>query len=292
MSTGTSVFKLTQKVEDKETIKRSHEMENNVMLLLNNISVVYSDVIQVLKGVSLTVRKGEIVSLLGSNGAGKTTTLKAISGLLKPENGKVTEGSIEYDGKPVQNSAPEEITRMGIIQVLEGRQEFKYMTIEENLRVGTATRWGKPYKEDLDLVYQYFPALIKRRKSLAGYCSGGELQMLVIGRALMAHPKLLLLDEPSLGLAPLLVKEIFQILRRINQEQGMTLIIVEQNANVALQIATYGYVMENGKIVMKGTAEELRGNPDVKEFYMGTAASGALKSYKDVKSYKRRKRWL
>jgi len=267
-------------------------MENNVMLLLNNISVVYSDVIQVLKGVSLTVRKGEIVSLLGSNGAGKTTTLKAVSGLLKPENGKVTEGSIEYDGKPVQNSAPEEITRMGIIQVLEGRQEFKYMTIEENLRVGTATRWGKPYKEDLDLVYQYFPALIKRRKSLAGYCSGGELQMLVIGRALMAHPKLLLLDEPSLGLAPLLVKEIFQILRRINQEQGMTLIIVEQNANVALQIATYGYVMENGKIVMKGTAEELRGNPDVKEFYMGTAASGALKSYKDVKSYKRRKRWL
>jgi len=268
-------------------------MENDdIMLLLNNISVVYSDVIQVLKGVSLTIRKGQIVSLLGSNGAGKTTTLKAISGLLKPENGKVTEGSIEYDGKPVQNSSPEEITRMGIIQVLEGRQEFKYLTVEENLRVGTATRWGKPYREDLELVYRYFPPLLTRRKSLAGYCSGGELQMLVIGRALMAHPKLLLLDEPSLGLAPLLVKEIFQIVRRINQEQGTTLMIVEQNANMALQIATYGYVMENGKIVLEGPAVELRENPDVKEFYLGAAASGALKSYKDVKSYKRRKRWL
>ncbi len=267
-------------------------MEEDTLLLLNNISVVYSDVIQVLKGISLKIRKGEIVSLLGSNGAGKTTTLKAISGLLKPENGKVTEGSIEYEGQPIQNLPPEEITRKGIIQVLEGRQEFKYLTIEENLRVGTATRWGKPYKEDLDLVYQYFPALLERKRSLAGYCSGGELQMLVIGRALMAHPKLLLLDEPSLGLAPLLVKEIFQIVKRINQEQGTTLMIVEQNANMALQIATYGYVMENGKIVMEDTAEELRGNPDVKEFYMGTASSGLFKSYKDIKSYKRRKRWL
>ncbi|MCP4665252.1 MAG: ABC transporter ATP-binding protein [Deltaproteobacteria bacterium] len=267
-------------------------MENNIRLLLNNISVVYSDVIQVLKGVSLTIKKGQVVSLLGSNGAGKTTTLKAISGLLKPENGKVTEGSVEYDGKPVQNSSPEEITRKGIIQVLEGRQEFKYLTVEENLRVGTATRWGKPYQEDLALVYDYFPALLARKKGLAGYCSGGELQMLVIGRALMAHPKLLLLDEPSLGLAPLLVKEIFQIISRINQEQGTTLMVVEQNANMALQIANYGYVMENGKIVMESDAVELRENPDVKEFYLGTAASGALKSYKDVKSYKRRKRWL
>jgi branched-chain amino acid transport system ATP-binding protein len=267
-------------------------MENNVRLLLNNISVVYSDVIQVLKGVSLTIQKGQVVSLLGSNGAGKTTTLKAISGLLKPENGKVTEGSIEYDGKPVQNSSPEEITRKGIIQVLEGRQEFKYLTVEENLRVGTATRWGKPYTKDLELVYRYFPALLARKKSLAGYCSGGELQMLVIGRALMAHPMLLLLDEPSLGLAPLLVKEIFQIIRRINEEQKTTLMVVEQNANMALQIAHYGYVMENGKIVMESDAEDLRENPDVKEFYLGTAASGALKSYKDVKSYKRRKRWL
>jgi branched-chain amino acid transport system ATP-binding protein len=267
-------------------------MENNIRLLLNNISVVYSDVIQVLKGVSLVIRKGQIVSLLGSNGAGKTTTLKAISGLLKPENGKVTEGSVEYDGKPIQNSSPEEITRRGIIQVLEGRQEFKYLSVEENLRVGTATRWGKPFKEDLDLVYHYFPALLARKRALAGYCSGGELQMLVIGRALMAHPALLLLDEPSLGLAPLLVKEIFQIIRRINQEQGTTLMVVEQNANMALQIANYGYVMENGKIVMESTADELRENPDVKEFYLGTAATGALKTYKDVKSYKRRKRWL
>lgn len=267
-------------------------MEDNVRLLVNNISVVYSDVIQVLKGVSLIIRKGQVVSLLGSNGAGKTTTLKAISGLLKSENGKVTEGSVEYDGRPVQNSSPEEITRKGIIQVLEGRQEFKYLTVEENLRVGTATRWGKPYQQDLELVYRYFPALLSRKKALAGYCSGGELQMLVIGRALMAHPQLLLLDEPSLGLAPLLVKEIFQIIRRINQEQGTTLLVVEQNANMALQIAHYGYVMENGKIVLESNAADLRENPDVKEFYLGTAASGALKSYKDVKAYKRRKRWL
>jgi len=267
-------------------------MENEIRLLVNNISVVYSDVIQVLKGVSLTIRKGQIVSLLGSNGAGKTSTLKAISGLLKPENGKVTEGSIEYDGAAVQNSSPEQITRKGIIQVLEGRQEFKYLTVEENLRVGTATRWGKPYKEDLELVYHYFPSLLARKKSLAGYCSGGELQMLVIGRALMAHPKLLLLDEPSLGLAPLLVKEIFQIIKRINQEQKTTLMVVEQNANMALQIAHYGYVMENGKIVLESDAKDLQENPDVKEFYLGTAASGTLKSYKDVKSYKRRKRWL
>lgn len=267
-------------------------MENGIRLLINNISVVYSDVIQVLKGVSLTVRKGQVVSLLGSNGAGKSTTLKAISGLLKPENGRVTEGSVEYDGEPVQNSSPEEITRKGIIQVLEGRQPFKYLTVEENLRVGTAARWGKPYKDDLEMVYRYFPPLLARKKSMAGYCSGGELQMLVIGRALMAHPNLLLLDEPSLGLAPLLVKEIFQIIRRINQEQGTTLLVVEQNANMALQIAHYGYVMENGKIVMESKAEDLRENPDVKEFYLGTAASGALKSYKDVKAYKRRKRWL
>ena len=272
--------------------KRICIMEDEIRLLINNISVIYSDVIQVLKGVSLTIRKGQVVSLLGSNGAGKTTTLKAISGLLKPENGKVTEGSIEYDGKPIQNLAPEEITRKGIIQVLEGRQQFKYLTVEENLRVGTATRWGKPYQKDLELVYNYFPPLLARRKALAGYCSGGELQMLVIGRALMAHPMLLLLDEPSLGLAPLLVKEIFQIIIKINREQGTTLLVVEQNANMALQIAHYGYVMENGKIVMESNAKDLRENPDVKEFYLGIAASGALQSYKDVKAYKRRKRWL
>jgi branched-chain amino acid transport system ATP-binding protein len=267
-------------------------MNDGILLQINNVGVVYSDVIQVLKGVSLSVPEKRITSLLGSNGAGKTTTLKAISGLLKPENGKVTEGTILYDGADIQNQPPETITRRGIIQVLEGRQPFKYLTIEENLRVGTATRFGKPYREDLELVYSYFPVLTKRRKTLAGYCSGGELQMLVIGRALMAHPRLLLLDEPSLGLAPMVVQEIFRIIRRINEEQGTTIILVEQNAIMALQIAHYGYVMENGKIVMEGGAAELRENPDVKEFYLGMGATGIAKSYQDVKAYKRRKRWL
>jgi len=267
-------------------------MNDKIMLLLNNISVVYSDVIQILKGVSLSVKEHQIVSLLGGNGAGKTTTLRAISGLLKPENGKVTEGTIQFDGNPIQNAAPEFITRQGIIQVLEGRQPFKYLTVEENLRAGTATRWGKPFKKDLETVYRYFPPLLARKDRLAGYCSGGELQMLVIGRALMAHPRLLLLDEPSLGLAPLLVKEIFGIVRRINEEQGTTIVLVEQNANMALQLAHYGYVMENGKIVLEGPAGDLRQNPDVKEFYLGIAASGSLKAYKNIKSYKRRKRWL
>ena len=264
----------------------------NLLLQLNNISVVYSDVIQVLKGVSLAVPKNRIVSLLGSNGAGKTTTLKAISGLLKPENGEVTDGTILYQDRELQNQSPETITRLGIIQVLEGRQPFKYLTIEENLRVGTATRWGKPYKQDLEKVYHYFPALWKRRRGLAGYCSGGELQMLVMGRALMAHPELLLLDEPSLGLAPMVVLEIFRIIRRINEEEGTTIVLVEQNARMALQIAHHGYVMENGKIVMEGLAEELRDNPDIKEFYLGMSAAGALKSYTEVKSYRRRKRWI
>lgn len=268
-------------------------MKNNILLQLNNISVVYSDVIQILKGVSLAIQKGQIVSLLGSNGAGKTTTLRAISGLLKPENGAVTEGSIEYDGRSIQNASPEAITRRGIIQVLEGRPPFEHLTVEENLRVGTAARRGRAStKEDLDMVYHYFPPLQARRRSLSGYCSGGELQMLAIGRALMARPSLLLLDEPSLGLAPLLVKEIFEIVGLINKEQGTTIVLVEQNANMALQLAHYGYVMENGKIVMEGAASDLRENPDVKEFYLGVASSGTLKTYKDVKSYKRRKRWL
>jgi branched-chain amino acid transport system ATP-binding protein len=268
-------------------------MKNDILLQLNNISVVYSDVIQILKGVSLAIQKRQVVSLLGGNGAGKTTTLRAISGLLKPENGAVTEGSIEYEGRSIQNAAPETITRLGIIQVLEGRPPFEHLTVEENLRVGTAARSGRAStKEDLDLVYHYFPPLQARRRSLSGYCSGGELQMLAIGRALMARPRLLLLDEPSLGLAPLLVKEIFAIVGRINKEQGTTIVLVEQNANMALQLAHYGYVMENGKIVMEGTASDLRENPDVKEFYLGVASSGTLKTYKDVKAYKRRKRWL
>ena len=266
---------------------------NDIVLQINNISVVYSDVIQILKGVSLAIRKKQIVSLLGSNGAGKTTTLRAISGLLKPENGAVTEGTIEYEGRSIQNAAPETITRLGIIQVLEGRPPFEHLTVEENLKVGTAARSVRTStKEDLDLVYHYFPSLLARKKFLAGYCSGGELQMLAIGRALMARPRLLLLDEPSLGLAPLLVKEIFEIVGRINQEQGTTIVLVEQNANMALQLAHYGYVMENGKIVMEGDAKDLKENPDIKEFYLGVASSGLLKSYKGVKAYKRRKRWL
>jgi branched-chain amino acid transport system ATP-binding protein len=268
---------------------------DDILLQINNISVVYSDVIQILKGVSLAIRKRQIVSLLGSNGAGKTTTLRAISGLLKSENGAVTEGTIEYECRAIQNAAPETITRLGIIQVLEGRPPFEHLTVEENLKVGTAARLRSTHastKEDLDLVYHYFPSLLARRKFLAGYCSGGELQMLAIGRALMARPRLLLLDEPSLGLAPLLVKEIFEIVGRINQEQGTTIVLVEQNANMALQLAHYGYVMENGKIVMEGDASDLKENPDIKEFYLGVASSGLLKSYKGVKAYKRRKRWL
>jgi branched-chain amino acid transport system ATP-binding protein len=266
---------------------------DDILLQINNISVVYSDVIQILKGVSLAIRKKQIVSLLGSNGAGKTTTLRAISGLLKPENGAVTEGTIEYECQSIQNAAPETITRLGIIQVLEGRPPFEHLTVEENLKVGTAARSVRTStKEDLDLVYHYFPSLLARKKFLAGYCSGGELQMLAIGRALMARPRLLLLDEPSLGLAPLLVKEIFEIVGRINKEQGTTIILVEQNANMALQLAHYGYVMENGKIVMEGDAKDLKENPDIKEFYLGVASSGLLKSYKGVKAYKRRKRWL
>jgi len=267
-------------------------MVQSSIVELNNISVVYSDVVQVLKGVSLKVPKGQIVSLLGSNGAGKTTTLRAISGLLKPENGKVTEGTIYYQGRPIQNCSPEEITRLGIIQVLEGRQPFQYLTVEENLRVGTATRWGKPYKEELELVYNYFPALASRKNRQAGYCSGGELQMLVMGRAMMAHPQLLLLDEPSLGLAPLVVKSIFEIIQRINKEQGTTVVLVEQNANMALRIAHFGYVMENGRIVLEGPSSDLRKNPDMKEFYLGTAKAEINTAYANIKSYKRRKRWL
>lgn len=261
------------------------------MLTLNNIEVMYNDVILVLKGLSLEVREGQIVALLGSNGAGKSTTLKSISGLLKPENGEVTDGEIIFCGQPIMRRDAADIVRMGIFQVMEGRRVFEHLTVEENLRAGAYTRRGT-FARDVDLVYHYFPRLRERRTQTAGFLSGGEQQMLAIGRALMAHPRLMLLDEPSLGLAPLLVQEIFRIIKRINQEQGTTILLVEQNARLALDAADYAYIMENGRIVLAGTPAELKDNADVREFYLGLNEVGARKSYRDVKHYKRRKRWL
>jgi branched-chain amino acid transport system ATP-binding protein len=262
------------------------------MLRLNNVQVIYSDVILVLKGLSLEVAEGQIVALLGANGAGKTTTLKAISGLLKTEDGRVTDGSIEFMGRPIAGLDPEAICRRGIVQVMEGRKVLETLTVEENLRIGGYTRRDSDgVQQDLKTIYDYFPVLVARRHQLAGYLSGGEQQMLVIGRALMARPKLLLLDEPSLGLAPLLVREIFDIIRKIHDERGTTFLLVEQNAQIALRIADYGYIMENGRIVLDGPADKLRGNDDVREFYLGLSEAGRRKSFKDVKFYKRRKRW-
>jgi branched-chain amino acid transport system ATP-binding protein len=263
------------------------------MLKLNNIEVIYNDVILVLKGLSMEVSRGNIVALLGGNGAGKTTTLKAISGLLKAEDGKVTDGTIEFLGKRIDQKYPEEIVRMGIFQVMEGRHVFEELTVDENIRMGAYTRKDrKNIKQDYDLVFDYFPRLKERRFQLAGYLSGGEQQMLVISRAFMARPQLLMLDEPSLGLAPMLVQEIFQIIKRINQEEKTTILLVEQNANVALSIADYGYIMENGKIVLDGPVTKLKENADVKEFYLGLTEVGKRKSFRDIKHYKRRKRWL
>jgi branched-chain amino acid transport system ATP-binding protein len=263
------------------------------MLKLNNVEVIYSDVILVLKGLSLTVEQGQIVALLGANGAGKTTTLKAISGLLKAEEGEVTDGTIEFLGTSIHGRDAEEIVRMGIFQVMEGRRVFEELTVDENLRVGAYTRRDREaVRRDYDLVYGYFPRLRERRGQLAGYLSGGEQQMLVIGRALMARPKLMLPDEPSLGLAPLLVREIFDIIQRLNREERLTILLVEQNANIALAIADYGYIMEGGRVVLDGSAQRLRENEDVKEFYLGLTEVGTRKSYRDVKHYKRRKRWL
>lgn len=263
------------------------------MLKINNIEVVYSDVILVLRGISLQVEQGQIVSLLGANGAGKSTTLKAISGLLLRENGAVTRGSIEFDGVRLDKLKAEEVAQMGIVQVLEGRRLFVHLTTEENLRTGALINSSRSEaKQLLEQVYEYFPALRPLRHRTAGYLSGGEQQMVAIGRALMAKPRLMLLDEPSLGLAPLLVQDIFEIIRRINKESGTSLLVVEQNANVALQAAEYAYVMENGRIVLDGTAAQLRQNADIKEFYLGLTAVGERKSYRDVKHYKRRKRWL
>ncbi len=263
------------------------------MLKINNIEVVYSDVILVLKGLSLNCEEGKITTLLGANGAGKSTTLKAISGLLKGEEGEVTEGTIEFKGEVINGVDPEMVVRKGIFQVMEGRRVFEDLDIVENLRCGAHTRNDRAgVKRDLELVFDYFPRLRERRKSLAGYLSGGEQQMLAIGRALMARPSLLLLDEPSLGLAPLLVKEIFTIVRKINEEEKTTILLVEQNANLALQVAAYGYIMENGKVVLDGPCEKLRENQDVKEFYLGIGESGDKRSFKNAKHYKRRKRWL
>ena len=267
--------------------------QTSPMLRLNNIEVMYSNVILVLKGLSLEVPQGQIVALLGANGAGKTTTLKAISGLLRTENGQVTGGSIELRGQRINGLDPERICRLGILQVMEGRKVLESLTVEENLRIGGYTRRDPDgVARDFQMIYDYFPRLVERRHQLAGYLSGGEQQMLVIGRALMAQPQLLLLDEPSLGLAPLLVREIFEIIEKINTERGTTFLLVEQNAQIALGIAHYGYVMENGRIVLNGPADRLRSNEDVREFYLGLSEAGRRKSFKEIKFYKRRKRWV
>ena len=263
------------------------------ILRINNIEVMYQEVILVLKGVSIDVPQGGIVALLGANGAGKSTTLKSISGLLKHEDGEVTDGSIEFMGEKIHHLPAEEIARRGIFQVIEGRKVFEHLTVEENLRVGAHLRGrGSATKERLEMVYQYFPRLVERRHVLAGYISGGEQQMTVIGRALMAQPRLMLLDEPSMGLAPLLIKEIFDIITRLNREEHIPLLLVEQNVKLALTVAPYAYVLENGRLVMHDTSDKLKENPDIRDFYLGLSDIGERKSFRQVKHYKRRKRWL
>jgi branched-chain amino acid transport system ATP-binding protein len=263
------------------------------ILSVNNIEVVYNHVILVLKGVSLEVPKGGIVALLGANGAGKTTTLKAISNLLHAERGEVTKGSILFEGEEVHSRSPNELVRRGCIQVMEGRRCFAHLTIEDNLLTGAFTRkdGSAAIKRDLDLVYSYFSRLKERRSSIAGYTSGGEQQMCAVGRALMSRPRMILLDEPSMGLAPQIVEEIFDIVKNLNQKEGVSFLLAEQNTNMALKYASYGYILENGRVVMDGEAKALRENEDVKEFYLGIA-EGKRKSFRDVKHYKRRKRWL
>jgi branched-chain amino acid transport system ATP-binding protein len=263
------------------------------LLAVNNIEVIYHNVILVLKGMSLQVHEGQMVAILGNNGAGKTTTLKAISGLLKSEDGAVTDGSIMFRGRRIDKKYPEQIVRMGIFQVMEGRRVFEDLTVEENLVAGGHTNKSRTMmKDDMTMVFEYFPRLKARKNVLAGYISGGEQQMLVIGRGLMSTPTLMLLDEPSMGLSPLLVSEIFRIIQKINREKGVTILLVEQNARLALNIADHGYVMENGRIVLDDTVEKLRENADVREFYLGLTEVGKKKSYRDVKHYRRRKRWL
>jgi branched-chain amino acid transport system ATP-binding protein len=275
------------------TVISTHPKTAAPILSVNNIEVIYDHVILVLKGVSLTVPQGGITALLGANGAGKTTTLKAISNLLRSERGEVTKGTIVFEGQEVQALSPNQLVRRGCIQVMEGRHCFGHLSIEDNLLSGAFTRrdGAAEIRADLDLVYQYFPRLKVRRASQAGYTSGGEQQMTAIGRALMSRPKMILLDEPSKGLAPQLVEEIFEIVKKLNEEQGVSFLLAEQNTNVALRYAKYGYILESGRIVLDGEASALRENEDVKEFYLGVGGEGR-KSFKDVKHYKRRKRWL
>jgi branched-chain amino acid transport system ATP-binding protein len=265
----------------------------DTLLEVTNIEVIYNHVILVLKGVSLSVPKGGITALLGGNGAGKSTTLKAISGLLASERGQVTKGTITYRGKNLVGADPAELVRSGVIQVMEGRHCFEHLTVEENLLTGAYTRRdGRgAIAADLEMVYTYFPRLKERRRSQSGYTSGGEQQMTAIGRALMSRPETILLDEPSMGLAPQLVEQIFEIVKRLNEERGVTFLLAEQNTNVALRYAHTGYILENGRVVMEGSAAALRENPDVKEFYLGMSDKGR-KSFRDVRSYRRRKRWL
>lgn len=263
------------------------------MLTVNNIEVIYNSVILVLRGVSFEVRPGQVVALLGPNGAGKSTTLKAISGLLRSELGEITRGSVTWQGERIDRLNAESIVQRGVFQVIEGRPLFRHLTVEENLQLGAMVyQGGRHLRHDLERVYTYFPRLKTLQKRVSGYLSGGEGQMLVIGRALMGHPRLMMLDEPSLGLAPMLVAEIFDIVRDIRAQEAVSVLLVEQNARAALALADYGYVMEQGRIVLDGPAEHLRENEDIKEFYLGLNTSGERKSYRDVKHYKRRKRWL
>ncbi|MBW1787305.1 MAG: ABC transporter ATP-binding protein [Deltaproteobacteria bacterium] len=268
-------------------------MEEAPLLKVNNIEVIYEHVILVLKGVSLDVFQGNIVSLLGANGAGKTTTLKAISNLVKAERGEVTKGTVEFEGKRIDKMFAPDVVKLGVIQIMEGRRTFEHLTVEDDLLTGAYTRGHdfRGIKESLDAVYKYFPRLVDRKTAKTGYISGGEMQMCAIGRALMAKPKLMLLDEPSMGLAPLLVQEIFGIIVKLNKEENVAMLLAEQNANMALNYANYGYIMENGRVVLDGEADVLKDNADVREFYLGLTEVGK-KSYRDVKHYKRRKRWL
>jgi branched-chain amino acid transport system ATP-binding protein len=273
--------------------RTSNDVTAETLLEVNNIEVIYNHVILVLKGVSLKVPKGGITALLGGNGAGKTTTLKAISGLLGSERGDITKGTIQYRGEVLNHADPAETVKRGVVQVMEGRHCFEHLTVEENLLTGAYTRndGNAAVQQDLEMVYDYFPRLRERRKSQAGYTSGGEQQMCAIGRALMSRPETILLDEPSMGLAPQLVEQIFEIVKSVNEEQGVTFLLAEQNTNVALRFAHYGYILESGRVVMDGPAADLRENQDVKEFYLGMSDEGR-KSFRDVRSYRRRKRWL